>query len=134
MPSPPQEVCTLLLATHLLGDYLNLVNWLGFAVCLLGIALHVGLKAQGARGMVAGGKGGAEQMEGWAGWGGVKPPPSRMEGAKVLPGFLCPWGCLTRALPLPRTGPKATNLGKEASEVELPLLLRHQEEEAEGDP
>ncbi|XP_072852635.2 solute carrier family 35 member C2 isoform X2 [Pogona vitticeps] len=45
-----KEVCTLLLATHLLGDYLSLMNWLGFAVCLLGIALHISLKALGARG------------------------------------------------------------------------------------
>lgn len=76
-----KEVCTLLLATHLLGDYLSLVNWLGFAVCLLGIALHVALKALGAR------------------------------------------------------GPKDTNPCKEASEVELPLLSLHQqEEEAEGAP
>ncbi|XP_067410009.1 solute carrier family 35 member C2 isoform X2 [Emydura macquarii macquarii] len=40
-----KEVCTLLLATRLLGDHLNLLNWLGFAVCLLGISLHVTLKA-----------------------------------------------------------------------------------------
>ncbi|XP_054835849.1 solute carrier family 35 member C2 [Eublepharis macularius] len=45
-----KEVCTLLLATHLLGDRLSLLNWLGFAVCLMGISLHVALKARGARG------------------------------------------------------------------------------------
>ncbi|XP_063001920.1 solute carrier family 35 member C2 [Elgaria multicarinata webbii] len=45
-----KEVCTVLLATHLLGDHLSLLNWLGFAVCLLGISLHVALKALGARG------------------------------------------------------------------------------------
>ncbi|KAJ6633951.1 hypothetical protein lerEdw1_014234 [Lerista edwardsae] len=45
-----KEVCTLLLATHLMGDRLSLVNWLGFAVCLLGISLHIALKAVAARG------------------------------------------------------------------------------------
>uniref|UniRef100_A0A8D0HIQ3 Solute carrier family 35 member C2 n=2 Tax=Sphenodon punctatus TaxID=8508 RepID=A0A8D0HIQ3_SPHPU len=45
-----KEVCTLLLATHLLGDRLSLVNWLGFATCLSGISLHVVLKAVGAKG------------------------------------------------------------------------------------
>lgn len=46
----PQEVCTLLLAAHLLGDQISLVNWLGFALCLLGISLHVALKALHSRG------------------------------------------------------------------------------------
>lgn len=45
-----QEVCTLLLATHVLGDHLSLLNWLGFAVCLLGISLHVALKAFASKG------------------------------------------------------------------------------------
>nr|XP_056700932.1 solute carrier family 35 member C2 [Euleptes europaea] len=45
-----KEVCTLLLATQLLGDHLSLLNWCGFAVCLLGISLHVALKALGAKG------------------------------------------------------------------------------------
>ncbi|XP_077192276.1 solute carrier family 35 member C2 isoform X2 [Paroedura picta] len=45
-----KEVCTLLLATQLLGDHLSVLNWLGFAVCLLGICLHVALKAFGAKG------------------------------------------------------------------------------------
>ncbi|XP_015263912.1 PREDICTED: solute carrier family 35 member C2 [Gekko japonicus] len=45
-----KEVCTLLLATQLLGDRLSLLNWCGFAVCLLGISLHVALKALGPRG------------------------------------------------------------------------------------
>ncbi|XP_051804940.1 LOW QUALITY PROTEIN: solute carrier family 35 member C2 [Acanthochromis polyacanthus] len=39
-----KEVCTLLLAARLMGDKMNIVNWLGFAVCLSGISLHVGLK------------------------------------------------------------------------------------------
>nr|XP_045012761.1 solute carrier family 35 member C2 isoform X3 [Jaculus jaculus] len=46
----PQEVCTLLLAAHLLGDQISLVNWLGFALCLSGISLHVALKALHSRG------------------------------------------------------------------------------------
>lgn len=49
----PQEICTLLLATRLLGDHLNLLNWVGFAVCLLGISLHVTLKAFCSKGNVA---------------------------------------------------------------------------------
>ncbi|KAK9405097.1 solute carrier family 35 member C2 [Crotalus adamanteus] len=40
-----KEVCTLFLAAHLMGDQLTPLNWLGFAVCLLGISLHVALKA-----------------------------------------------------------------------------------------
>lgn len=39
-----QEVCTLLLAAFLMGDKMSMLNWLGFAVCLCGISLHVGLK------------------------------------------------------------------------------------------
>ncbi|XP_071783684.1 solute carrier family 35 member C2 [Centroberyx gerrardi] len=39
-----KEVCTLLLATRLMGDRMTSLNWLGFAVCLAGISLHVGLK------------------------------------------------------------------------------------------
>ncbi|XP_020491007.1 solute carrier family 35 member C2 [Labrus bergylta] len=39
-----KEVCTLLLAASLMGDKMSLLNWLGFAVCLCGISLHVGLK------------------------------------------------------------------------------------------
>lgn len=46
----PQEICVLFLATHLLGDHLSLLNWLGFAVCLSGISLHVILKAINAKG------------------------------------------------------------------------------------
>ncbi|KAM3617926.1 uncharacterized protein V6R79_012776 [Siganus canaliculatus] len=38
-----KEVCTLLLAASL-GDKMSMLNWLGFAVCLCGISLHVGLK------------------------------------------------------------------------------------------
>lgn len=49
----PQEVCTLLLAAHLLGDQISLLNWLGFALCLSGISLHVALKALHSRGTVA---------------------------------------------------------------------------------
>ncbi|XP_050775013.1 solute carrier family 35 member C2 isoform X1 [Gopherus flavomarginatus] len=45
-----KEVCTLMLATHLLGDHLNLLNWVGFAVCLSGISLHVTLKAFSSKG------------------------------------------------------------------------------------
>ena len=45
-----QEVCTLLLAAHLLGDQISLLNWLGFALCLSGISLHIALKALHARG------------------------------------------------------------------------------------
>lgn len=45
-----QEVCTLLLAAHLLGDQISLLNWLGFALCLSGISLHIALKALPSRG------------------------------------------------------------------------------------
>uniref|UniRef100_A0A8C8YFS5 Uncharacterized protein n=1 Tax=Prolemur simus TaxID=1328070 RepID=A0A8C8YFS5_PROSS len=48
-PQSP-EVCTLLLAAHLLGDQISLLNWLGFALCLSGISLHVALKALHSRG------------------------------------------------------------------------------------
>ncbi|XP_075373511.1 solute carrier family 35 member C2 isoform X4 [Mycteria americana] len=44
------EICILFLATHLLGDRLSLLNWLGFAVCLSGISLHVILKAMNSKG------------------------------------------------------------------------------------
>lgn len=40
----------MLLAAHLLGDQISLVNWLGFALCLSGISLHVALKALHSRG------------------------------------------------------------------------------------
>ncbi|KAG9473967.1 solute carrier family 35 member C2 isoform X2 [Eleutherodactylus coqui] len=39
-----KELCVLLLATHLFGDKLSLLNWSGFAVCISGIALHVALR------------------------------------------------------------------------------------------
>ncbi|XP_013930035.1 PREDICTED: solute carrier family 35 member C2 [Thamnophis sirtalis] len=42
-----KEVFTLFLAAHLMGDQLSPLNWLGFVVCLLGISLHVSLKALG---------------------------------------------------------------------------------------
>ncbi|XP_016158791.1 PREDICTED: solute carrier family 35 member C2 isoform X2 [Ficedula albicollis] len=45
-----KEICILFLATHLLGDHLSLLNWLGFAVCLLGISLHIVLKAMNSKG------------------------------------------------------------------------------------
>ncbi|XP_075384784.1 solute carrier family 35 member C2 isoform X3 [Tenrec ecaudatus] len=45
-----KEVCTLLLAAHLLGDQISLLNWLGFALCLSGISLHVALKAMHPKG------------------------------------------------------------------------------------
>uniref|UniRef100_A0A4W5NWJ0 Solute carrier family 35 member C2 n=1 Tax=Hucho hucho TaxID=62062 RepID=A0A4W5NWJ0_9TELE len=38
------EVCTLLLAEGLMGDRMSGLNWMGFAVCVSGISLHVGLK------------------------------------------------------------------------------------------
>ncbi|KAE8575510.1 hypothetical protein XENTR_v10003853 [Xenopus tropicalis] len=44
-----KELCVLLLATHLLGDELSILNWLGFAVCIAGIALHVALKTTHSR-------------------------------------------------------------------------------------
>ncbi|XP_068272391.1 solute carrier family 35 member C2 isoform X4 [Nyctibius grandis] len=44
------EICILFLATHLLGDRLSLLNWLGFAVCLSGISLHIVLKAINSKG------------------------------------------------------------------------------------
>lgn len=40
-----KEVCTLLL-----GDQISLLNWLGFALCLLGISWHIALKAVHSRG------------------------------------------------------------------------------------
>ncbi|XP_078062167.1 solute carrier family 35 member C2-like isoform X2 [Mustelus asterias] len=40
-----KEVCTLVLASHVMGDKLSTLNWLGFAMCLCGISLHVALKA-----------------------------------------------------------------------------------------
>ncbi|XP_057680164.1 solute carrier family 35 member C2 isoform X2 [Corythoichthys intestinalis] len=39
-----KEICTLVLAALLMGDKMSILNWLGFTVCLCGIALHVGLK------------------------------------------------------------------------------------------
>lgn len=39
-----KEMCTLPLAAALNGDKMSTLNWLGFAVCLCGISLHVGLK------------------------------------------------------------------------------------------
>uniref|UniRef100_A0A7N4PKY6 Solute carrier family 35 member C2 n=1 Tax=Sarcophilus harrisii TaxID=9305 RepID=A0A7N4PKY6_SARHA len=45
-----KEVCTLLLAAHLLGDQISLLNWLGFALCLSGISLHITLKALNSKG------------------------------------------------------------------------------------
>ncbi|XP_041905120.1 solute carrier family 35 member C2 isoform X2 [Corvus kubaryi] len=45
-----KEICILFLATHLLGDHLSLLNWLGFAVCLSGISLHIVLKAMNSKG------------------------------------------------------------------------------------
>ncbi|XP_037540963.1 solute carrier family 35 member C2 isoform X2 [Nematolebias whitei] len=38
-----KEICTLLLAAYL-GDKMSVLNWLGFAVCLCGVSLHIGLK------------------------------------------------------------------------------------------
>ncbi|XP_045913498.1 solute carrier family 35 member C2-like isoform X3 [Micropterus dolomieu] len=39
-----KEVCTLFLAAALMGDKMSMLNWLGFAMCVCGISLHVGLK------------------------------------------------------------------------------------------
>ncbi|XP_064024019.1 solute carrier family 35 member C2 isoform X2 [Pogoniulus pusillus] len=44
------EICILFLATRLLGDRLSPLNWLGFAVCLSGISLHLVLKAISPKG------------------------------------------------------------------------------------
>lgn len=44
-----KELCVLLLATHLFGDKLSLLNWSGFAVCICGIALHVALRTTHAK-------------------------------------------------------------------------------------
>ncbi|XP_064812414.1 solute carrier family 35 member C2-like isoform X2 [Oncorhynchus masou masou] len=38
------EVCTLLQAGDLMGDRMSGLNWMSFAVCVSGIALHLGLK------------------------------------------------------------------------------------------
>ncbi|KAG3263511.1 solute carrier family 35 member C2 isoform X1 [Ictidomys tridecemlineatus] len=54
-----KEVCTLLLAAHLLGDQISLLNWLGFALCLSGISLHVALKTLHSRG-----EGGSRPLKG----------------------------------------------------------------------
>ncbi|KAM4692217.1 solute carrier family 35 member C2 isoform 2-T2 [Rhinophrynus dorsalis] len=45
-----KELCILLLATQLLGDEMSLLNWLGFGVCISGIALHVALRTTHSRG------------------------------------------------------------------------------------
>ncbi|NXN15501.1 S35C2 protein, partial [Indicator maculatus] len=45
-----KEICILFLATHLLGDCLSPLNWLGFVVCLSGISLHLILKAMSSQG------------------------------------------------------------------------------------
>ncbi|XP_069740902.1 solute carrier family 35 member C2 isoform X2 [Narcine bancroftii] len=39
-----KEVCTLVLASYLMGDQMTFLNWLGFAMCLSGISLHIALK------------------------------------------------------------------------------------------
>lgn len=39
-----KEACTLLLAAGLMGDRMSGLNLMGFAVCVSGISLHVGLK------------------------------------------------------------------------------------------
>ncbi|XP_069808636.1 solute carrier family 35 member C2 [Dendropsophus ebraccatus] len=40
-----KELCVLLLATHLFGDKLSVLNWSGFAVCISGIGLHVAIRS-----------------------------------------------------------------------------------------
>lgn len=102
----PQEVCTLFLAAHLMGDQLTPLNWLGFAVCLLGISLHVALKALRGK---EGGRGGAER-----------------------PSF---YGPLQGSSPLPsHAGPKGTKHPEapgSPADLELLLLPNSQEEEEE---
>ncbi|XP_043946071.1 solute carrier family 35 member C2 [Protopterus annectens] len=44
-----KEVCILLLAAQFVGDQISVLNWLGFGVCLLGISLHVALKAHASQ-------------------------------------------------------------------------------------
>lgn len=39
-----KEICTLYIATSYNNDQLSLMNWVGFAVCMSGIVLHVVLK------------------------------------------------------------------------------------------
>lgn len=65
-----------------MGDQLSPLNWLGFAVCLLGISLHVSLKALGGK------EGGAGEGQGtlflWALEGQLTPPsPRRAKGHKT---------------------------------------------------
>lgn len=45
-----KELCILLLASRLMGDKMSPLNWLGFGVCVSGIALHVSLKAIHSKG------------------------------------------------------------------------------------
>ncbi|XP_069507305.1 solute carrier family 35 member C2 isoform X2 [Ambystoma mexicanum] len=45
-----KELCTLQLASHLMGDEMTWLNWLGFGVCVSGIVLHVSLKAVYSKG------------------------------------------------------------------------------------
>ncbi|XP_061592846.1 solute carrier family 35 member C2 [Cololabis saira] len=47
-----KEICTLLLAAHLMGDRMSPIKWLGFGVCLCGISLHVGIKTYYSRSKV----------------------------------------------------------------------------------
>ncbi|XP_069099592.1 solute carrier family 35 member C2 isoform X2 [Pleurodeles waltl] len=45
-----KELCILLLAARLMGDKMSPLNWLGFGVCVSGIALHVSLKVIHSKG------------------------------------------------------------------------------------
>ncbi|MEE6528065.1 hypothetical protein FKM82_029968, partial [Ascaphus truei] len=49
-----KELCILQLATHLLGDEMSRLNWMGFGFCILGIALHVALRSTHSRGNTQG--------------------------------------------------------------------------------
>ncbi|XP_033119570.1 solute carrier family 35 member C2-like [Anneissia japonica] len=45
-----KEVCTLTLAVHFHGDVLSTLNKFGMVVCLMGIVVHVGMKARASKG------------------------------------------------------------------------------------
>ncbi|XP_071957357.1 solute carrier family 35 member C2-like [Antedon mediterranea] len=45
-----KEVCTLFLAVHFRGDKMSTLNKFGMVVCLMGIVVHVGMKALASKG------------------------------------------------------------------------------------